>query len=195
MKYSTMLVLGLVAVACGGAEEEPQHHAEDADTPRPQAEMRAAVGDHDASPAGSNIAVEGLVRVVGNDPSPQVVLSVGEGTATTQIALVGTFRDELGRLSGVAVAVVGDSIANPQGMPAHAIDVLEYDIVAVNSAPAYLGVLAQRDGVWWLDREDSFRLTLMPSDLEGRAGAKVWIAGPVDGDELRVQSYGVVNEP
>ena len=193
MRLSILIALGMSAGACGGAEEEPAHQAEEHDPDRPQAEMRAAEG-HEHAADMSDAAVEGIVRVVGSDPSPQVVLSVGEGMATAQIALVGEFRDELGTLSGVSVAVVGDSVANPQGMPAHAIDVLEYDVVSVNSAPAYLGVLTQRDGVWWLDREESFRLTLLPSDLEGRVGAKVWIAGPVDGDELRVQSYGIVRE-
>ena len=194
MRLSILIALGMFAGACGGAEEEPAHPAEEHDQDRPQAEMRAAEG-HEHAAEISDAAVEGIVRVVGSDPSPQVVLSVGEGMATAQIALVGEYRDELGTLSGVSVAVVGDSVVNPQGMPAHAIDVLEYDVVAVNSAPAYLGILARRDGVWWLDREESFRLTLLPSDLEGRVGAKVWVAGPVDGDELRVQSYGIVREP
>lgn len=194
MRLSILIALGIFAGACGGVEEEPAHPEEEHDPDRPQAEMRAAEG-HEHSTDISDSAVEGIVRVVGSDPSSQVVLSVGEGMAAAQIALVGEYRDELRILSGVAVAVVGDSVANPQGMPAHAIDVLEYDIVSVNLEPAYLGVLAHRDGVWWLDREESFRLTLLPSDLEGRVGAKVWIAGLVDGDELRVQSYGVVREP
>ena len=194
MRLSILIALGMFAGACGRAEEEPAHQAEEHDPDPPQAEMRSAEG-HEHAADMSDAAVEGIVRVVGSDPSPQVVLSVGEGMATAQIALVGEYRDELGTLSGVSVAVVGDSVANPQGMPAHAIHVLEYDIVSVNSEPVYLGVLTQRDGVWWLDREESFRLTLLPSDLEGRVGAKVWIAGPVDGDELRVQSYGIVREP
>ncbi len=194
MRLSILLAFGMVAVACGEAEEEPAHQAEDHDTARPQAEMRAAEDGHENAADMSDSAVEGIVRVVGNVPSPQVVLSVGEGAATAQIALVGDFRDELGRLSGVGVVVLGDSVANPQGMPVYAIDVVEYDVVSVNSEPAYLGVLEHRDGVWWLDREEALMLTLLPSALEGSAGAKVWVAGVLEGEELRVQSYGVVRE-
>jgi hypothetical protein len=157
--------------------------------------MRAAEENDEHAVSELRANVEGIVRVVGNDPSPQVVLSVGEGAATVQIALVGEYRDELGRLSGVAVTVFGDSVANPQGMPAHAIDVLAYDVLSVNSAPAYLGVLINREGEWWLDREEPLRLSLLPSDLDGRVGAKVWVAGPLEGDQLRVQSYGIVKEP
>ena len=195
MRLSILLVLGLAAAACGGAEDEPMPRAEEHDTVRPQPEMRAAEGDLEDATDVMDTSIEGIVQVVGNDPSPQVVLSVGEGTATAQIALVGDLRGELGILSGVAVTILGDSVANPHGMPAHAINVREYDVVSVNSAPAYLGVLMNRDGVWWLDREEPLRLSLLPADLEGRVGAKVWVAGPVDGDELRVQSYGIVREP
>jgi hypothetical protein len=92
------------------------------------------------------------------------------------------------------LSVLGDSVANPQGMPFHAIDVLEYDVVSVNSQPAYLGVLENRSGEWWLNRVEPLRLTMLPAALEGQAGAKVWIAGPLGGDELRVQSYGIVRE-
>ena len=194
MRLSITLALGLAVAACGGAEDEPAQQAEDQDTSRPQSEMRADE-DSDEDAAGvSDAPVEGVVRIVGNDPSPQVVLSVAEGAATAQIALVGELRDELGRLSGVGVSVIGSAVANPQGMPARAIDVREYEVVSVNSEPAYLGVLENRDGVWWLDREKPLRLSALPSDLEGRAGAKVWIAGPLGGDELRVQSYGIVRE-
>jgi len=199
MRLSIMLALGLAVVACGGTDEEPAHQEEDLDTAPPQPEMRAAEEEsheHAGSESGANVeGIEGIVRVVGNDPSPQVVLSVGEGATTRQIALVGDLREELGRLSGVAVAILGDSVANPQGMPVHAIDVLAYDVISVNSAPAYLGVLANRDGEWWLDCEEPLRLSLLPSGLDGRVGAKVWVAGPLEGDLLRVQSYGIVKEP
>jgi malic enzyme len=49
--------------------------------------MRAAEHDDEGDAVVSGIAVEGIVRVVGNDPSPQVVLSVGAGATTAQIAL------------------------------------------------------------------------------------------------------------
>jgi hypothetical protein len=194
MRFSITLALGLAVAGCSGANNERTQPAESGDTARPQPEMRAAEGGNADTVGATDIPIQGVVRIVGNDPSPQVVLSVVEGASTAQIALVGDLRDELGRLSGVEVAVDGDSVANPQGMPARAIDVRYYDVLSVNSEPAYLGILENRDGVWWLDREESLRLAALPSDLEARDGAKVWIAGPLEGDELRVQSYGIVRE-
>jgi hypothetical protein len=155
--------------------------------------MRATEGGGVAEEA--DIVVEGVVRIVGNDPAAQVVLSVGEGEQATQIAIVGEFRDELGRLSGVEVSVAGNATDNPQGIPAQAIDVFEYDVISVNSAPAYLGVLEMRDGDMWLVREPALRLTTVPRQLRNMERAKVWIAGPVVGTDLNVQSFGVVRAP
>lgn len=196
MRLSIVLALGLAFAACSGAEEDEQpQQVGDGDQGRPQPEMRAAENSDDEVPGVPETTLEGIVRIVGNDPTPQVVLSVNEGASTAQIALVGELRDELGRLSGVRVAVAGDSVANPQGVPARAVHVTDYDVVSINSEPAYLGVLENRDGVWWLERDEPLILTVLPSDLEGRIGTKLWIAGPLEGKELRVQSYGIVKRP
>jgi hypothetical protein len=194
MRLSIMLALGLAVAACGGDGDDQSQPADERDTDRPQPEMRAAEDGDTDSASAEDATEEGVVRVVGNDPSPQVVLSRGEGGDVTQIALVGELREELGRLSGVLVSVAGSDVPNPQGMPEQAIDVREYDVVSVNSASAYLGVLELREGELWLARESALKLTAVPAQLENLAGAKVWIAGPVDGAELHVQSFGIVRE-
>lgn len=191
------LALGLALAACGGAGENESETETETEKPRswdtsnPQPEMRA-VPDSDLQEMGGT-SVEGVVQVVGSDPSPQVVLRGGSDAAATQVALVGELREELGRLSGVVVSVIGTRVDNPQAIPEEAIDVADYDVISVNSEPAYLGSLEVRDGEWWLEGESSFRLTNLPEQLEGLAGSKVWITGPVDGGELRVQSFGVVS--
>lgn len=194
MRYSSILALGLALAACDGnrTENAQRDRDQDRDADRSHPEMRAAEDSNDAE--SPEATARGVISVVGSDPSPQVVISVGEGSETTQIAIVGEFREELGRLSGVEVSLAGDNVTNPQGIPEQAIDVFEYDVVSVNSAPAFLGVLELRDGELWLDRENDLRLTAVPAQLQNMAGAKVWIAGPSDGDELRVQSFGVVRE-
>jgi len=193
MRTVILLALGFVA-ACGGNGDDHEQQAEVPDTARPQAQMRAAdEGDASVSDA-SHSTVLGVVNVVGSDPNPQIVLAVDEGEETEQVALVGALQAELGRLAGVEVSVVGNESANPYGGTGRAIDVIEYDVESVNGAPAYLGVLETREGELWLDRDRALMLTSVPTQLENLAGAKVWIAGPVDGDELRVQSFGVVKE-
>jgi hypothetical protein len=192
MRYSILLALGLAVAACGGdgSEQTQDDHDHDHDADHAHPEMRAAEGSEGADVV--NATAEGVVRVVGADPSTQVVLSVGEGAEASHIALVGEFHNELGMLSGVEVSIAGSEVPNPQGIPEQAIDVYEYDVISVNSAPAYLGVLELRDGELWLDRANALMLTAVPAQLQNMAGAKVWIAGPLNGDELRVQSFGVV---
>ncbi len=138
---------------------------------------------------------EGTVQVVGADPFAQVVLHVGEGAAVHQIAIAGPLRDELGRLHGITVRIAGRSVANPQGVPSQAIEVTGYDVVSVNGEKAYVGILAIRDGDMWLDANTPTRLSAVPTEMESKAGAKVWITGPIEDGVLRVQSYGVIREP
>ena len=66
--------------------------------------------------------------------------------------------------------------------------------MSVNATPAYLGILEHRDGELWLERDHPYRLTTVPERFGNLAGAKVWIVGPIDGDELQVLSYGIVRE-
>lgn len=194
MRFWLVTAIACGLVACGGNENEQMPQAEDRDPERPQPEMRVADESGTEVVDNSHATAVGVVSVVGSDPSPQVVLDVGEGQESEQVALLGPLRGELARLAGIEIAVVGNETANPLGGSGIAIEVLEYDVESVNGAPAFLGVLEMRDGELWLDRDRSFKLTAVPAHLEGLAGATVWIAGPLDRDELRVQSFGIVKE-
>jgi len=190
MRFPMILALALALPGCGGSSNEQEEHAHDHDANPSHPEMRAA----DDAAGAADLSLEGVVQVVGNDPSPQVVLTFSEDGHTTEVALVGEFRQELGMLSGATLSVAGNSVENPQGLPERAIEVTDYDLVSINSQAAYLGVLENRDGDWWLGRAEAFRLTAIPEQLQDKTGAKIWIAGPVDGNELRVQSFGVISQ-
>lgn len=203
MRGILILVAGTVVAACAGGERAGDA-ARDSVTAQPVAqdtEQADMAGDTSQTPTAEGGAtmdtttVEGTVQVVGADPFPQVVLQVGEGAAVQQIAITGPLRDELGTLHGITVRVAGRSVANPQGVPSQAIEVTGYDVVSVNGEQAYVGILAIRDGDMWLDASTATRLSAVPTELESKAGAKVWITGPIEDGVLRVQSYGVIREP
>ncbi len=150
----------------------------------------------DASPAqAGESTVVGVVRMVGNDPFAQPVVEVREGEDRRQIAVLGTWKEEIGRLSGAEIEVTGRMSANPSGMPADAITAEQYRVVAINGERAYVGVLTLRDGTMWLDGDTEMRLAVIPPGLRGKAGAKVWVTGQVGDGTIRVQSHGVIREP
>lgn len=147
---------------------------------------RSAAGDA-ASEGGGAAArgdtLRGTVRITGSEPG---VTYVVEDAAGRQTALEGG-RSLLERLAGVEVAVEGDAVA---GAPFR---VSRVAVRAVQGIAAVDGVLAREGGRDVLVLRDGSRRVVarLPEALRGRAGARVWLAGPLDGD---IDSFGVIAE-
>jgi len=107
------------------------------------------------------------------------------------VTLVGPLEAELRRLNGATVTVAGGLAASPP----NAFSVSRYEIVSVDGARPFVGTLFSRAGELWLAGPDTLRLASVPSALQSKSGTKVWIVGRRSGNELTVQSYGILREP
>ena len=144
-----------------------------------------------ASPASGDTVAQGTVRMVGPHESAQLVLS----GAAPDLALIGPLAGELGRVVGTRVSVTGRPTRNPAAVPARAVEVAEYEILAVDGERPYVGIVTMRDAQIWLVGQDTLELVGAPPDLGGRIGAKVFVTGTVQGGQLRLRSYGVIRDP
>jgi hypothetical protein len=145
---------------------------------------RGAPGDHgSARPAADT--VRGTVRILGSEPMTSIVLEPAGGGAP--VALDGE-RTLLGRLAGIEVAVVGEPGPPGRLRVAHVV------VRAADGVPATDGVLAREGDRDVLVLRDGSRRVVarLPQALRGRVGARVWLAGPLDGD---IDSFGIIAEP
>jgi hypothetical protein len=158
-----LLVLALAACAGGGAAGD------------------AAPGGDAEVPADT---LRGTVRMTGPEPGVTFVVVDAAGRGT---ALDGD-RALLERLAGLEVAVEGDAVA---GAPFR---VARVRVRAVEGVAAVDGVLARDGGRDVLVMDDGTRrgIARLPQALRGRTGARVWLAGPLDGD---IDSFGVIADP
>lgn len=163
-----LIGLGLLtaAAACAGPEPAPEGPAPDAAADAP------AAAD----------TVHGTVLVVGADPITSIILRTGNGRIRLEGAAAAPLRRATrldvavhGRLEGETMVVAGFRVRAADGLPA-ADGVLEVH--------ADTAVLATADG-----RQP--RWVPIPSSLRARAGAWVWIAGPIGGEP---QAWGVLAE-
>lgn len=146
----------------------------------------AACARGGASPAGGGAALSadtlrGTLQVTGSEPGVTFVLVDAAGRGTP---LDGD-RALLERLAGVEVAVEGE------GTPGVPFRVSRVRVRAAEGVPAVDGVLAREGGRDVLVMPDGTRRVVarLPQALRGRAGARVWLAGPLEGD---IDSFGVI---
>lgn len=133
--------------------------------------------------------ITGKVVAGGLAASPQTSLQIEGGKPMT---LVGPLEAELRRLGGATVLVAGGPVASPP----NAFNVTRYEIVSIDGAKPVVGSLASRDaGMWLVTDRATLKLTAAPAELASKAGAKVWIVGRRSGNELAVQTFGVIREP
>lgn len=141
------------------------------------------------APVAADTLAQGIVRAVGADPFPQIVLAQAAETGTQDVAIVGGLRGELGALQGAEVRVWGHPVPNPQALPPRAIEATGYEVLGINGARPEVGELFERDGALWLNGKS---LVGAPEELKRAAGSKVWIVGRTEDGRLRVQLYGVI---
>lgn len=131
--------------------------------------------------------LRGTLSVTGSEPRTAVTLQREDGGATT---LLGDLEPELRRLSGATVAVHGTHTAHP---PRGGFDVRRYEILLIDGQRPRVGTLLVRDGDALLASEsDTVQLAALPAALRTQNGAKVWLLGPVTGQTLHIQSYGII---
>ena len=124
-------------------------------------------------------SVEGIVRVVGVDALPQVVLATDDAQS---IRLVDAGR--LDRVAGLRVLVRG--VRDDRQMK-----VKSFRVVAANGVPATDGKLSANGTELLIITEDGRRLTVRrpAAGLRAIVGHRVWLAGPLDGETV---AYGVI---
>lgn len=148
----------------------------------------AACARGSAAPAGGAAVtadtLRGTLRITGSEPGVIFIVVDDSGRATP---LEGD-RVLLERLAGVEVAVEGEAVADAP------FRVARVAVRAVEGVAAVDGVLAREGGRDVLVLADGTRRVVarLPEPLRGRTGARVWLAGPLDGD---IDSSGVISGP
>jgi hypothetical protein len=144
--------------------------------------------------------LRGTIAVVGSEPATWVVLRPAAGGA--EITLQGDPVHELRRLSGIEVWLEGRAPARPGagGRPARALGpatpgftVERFAVRALDGIPAVDGVLGVDDDVVYLTLPSGERVRIAhpPAVLRAHTGARVWLAGPLDGT---ITAFGVIRE-
>jgi hypothetical protein len=137
--------------------------------------------------AGTEMRVDtlrGMIEVVGSEPATSVALLLDGGTRA--VTLEGE-RPLLDRLAGLEVAVWGSPVRGG------VFRVVRVAVRAASGVAAEDGMLA-REGAGWVLVTGGGRLPIarLPEALRGMAGARVWIAGPLD---RAPDSFGVIRQP
>ena len=147
---------------------------------------RGAPADHRPARNETSAAdsLRGTVQVVGSEPGTWVALMLGGGRRA--VTLEGE-RPLLDRLAGLEVVVWG-----APGRPGR-FRVERFAVRAASGVAVEDGVLAREGAGWVLVTHDGRRLAIarLPQALQGKAGARVWLAGPLD---RAPDSFGVVAE-
>jgi hypothetical protein len=138
-----------------------------------------------AATAPAADTLRGTVEVVGSEPGTSVALLMDGGMRA--VTLDGE-RPLLDRLAGLEVAVRGSLVR------AGVFRVERIAVRASGGVAAVDGVLARAGAGWVLATEDGRRLPVphLPEALRAKAGARVWLAGPLDRPP---DSSGVIREP
>ena len=133
-----------------------------------------------APPAiAANDSVEGIVRMVGVEAAPEVVLAMDDGSPALHLVGPGALR----RVAGLRVAVIGLR-------DKRAFDVWRFSVVAANGVAASDGLLVARGDSLVLVTERGTLAVRAPSPgLRAALQHRVWISGSLDAPTV---AYGII---
>ena len=142
-------------------------------------ESPAPVSEKARAPVGTD-SLEGIVRVVGVEAFPQVVLALD--SASPAVTLDGPAS--LRRVAGLRVAVVGERSGAR-------LAVRRFIVLAANGVPATDGVLAADGDTLVLVTSDGTRHRLVnpPPLLRSSVGHRAWVSGALDRELV---AYGII---
>lgn len=131
-------------------------------------------------PASKADSIDGIVRVVGTEAFPQVVLVAGEATPAVALEGPGALR----HLAGLRIAAIGER-SNARLL------VQRFTVLSANGVPATDGTVAADGNTLVLVTADGTRHRLLfpPPLLRASVGHRVWIAGPLDHEPV---AFGII---
>lgn len=137
---------------------------------------------------GEQVVVTGRVIVTSEDTVKGVQLYVEGGPP---IRIVGSLDQEISRLAGASLTVVGQ----PAGRTA--VRATSYAALEINGEKPQVGIVVRRGTSYLLEREIGAVMLLAdePAALERLVGAKIWVTGPVESHQIRIEAYGVLRLP
>lgn len=133
--------------------------------------------------------LEGTVRTVGSTPFTRTVVE-GDSIAAT---VTGSLADELTRLTGARVRVVGSPDEGEFPGPAMAVE--SYELLSVDGDEARVGILRHETGTGYrlaTGEGEAIPLRGVPTGLGAAVDGKVWVVLGPEGGVLR---YGILREP
>jgi|GEM_PF-510182 len=162
----------------------------------PEQAPGVAVGGGEVVVPGDTL--RGTVAIVGAEPLTEVVLRPAGGGR--DVVLQGDVVAELRRVAGVEVWVAGRDAGPAVGSSAVAVPgarafrVERFEVRRVDGVPAVDGILVVSGDAAYLRTAAGAELPIahLPTALRGKAGARVWLSGRLDGN---IEAFGVIREP
>ncbi len=150
-------------------------------------QVRVESGGGDSVPPDT---VVGQVRQVGNTPFVRTILQTDSGG----VQVAGPYENEVSRLVGARVRVVGEVDTTRSGAMGSVLRASSYTILSVDGDRPQVGVLRRSEAGYYLETGDGQEVPLstVSSSLGAKVGAKVWV---VTNDAGAVTRYGILKEP
>lgn len=136
--------------------------------------------------ASANQATErGTVRRLGSEGAVRTVIQGDES-----VVVLGDYEPEIARAAGAEVWVSGSPADSEYGP---ALVVSEYRILSVDGEVPVVGVLAEDDAGFFIQKDDGSTVRVDVNDrLAGELGAKIWVV--LGADRVTVSRYGILRD-